>query len=211
MVMISLLFIGCNSSKNERSKKEAAVNLEMNSAFQYYNQLNLMIGEVANKVEEFKRALRAKERFEIEEKLEEVQTCATENADKISKLGGYQGDTELDNAYLELLEFYESLYTEDYPPLLDYWLRNDTKGVKVLLADVNARMKNELPGLEQKVILAKYTFFKKYNLPLPAGQRSGDKLNRQLDYLETHGTKRDRDRARRVREQLKEFKVKKKR
>jgi hypothetical protein len=138
-----------------------------------------------------------------------VQDSLTRTADSASELGGFGEDTALNWALLDLLEFYESLYTENLPQMIEVGFAGDREQYRELNQAYQARLKGELPPLEQKYIQAEREFASKYGLTQTSGSSGGgdirDKINRHLNFQSKHGSQRDKERAKRIQEQLKEM------
>jgi len=206
-LIISLLFMGCFCS----SQKDIGYT-DIKGALKYYNKLEGTVAAVMDKSDRFHRGISKWEPETIEKRLAELQTSITESADKAGKMGGYQGDTAYNHAVLDLLEFHESLYTEDIPRLLDLWLDNDTTRLNRLKEDYNQRVRNELKELGKKYKRAKFAFMKKYRIPKLREGLGGEMatIERSMDLLDQHGYQPDSRRIRKIRDKFNDIESKRK-
>lgn len=203
---ISLLFMGCSSS----SPKKKVTHTDTSGAIEYLNKLDGMLVKVINKSDDLHRIVKDRNEEEIDKKLQALLTCIEENADKASEMGGYRGDTALNYAVLDVLEFYESLYIVVFPPLIEAWLVNDTGKTRELQQDYRARMKEQLPGLEKKLKIARQEFVKVYNVPIDIEESIIQLTGQSVpDYLQEYGFEKDDARIGKIRDQLKNVDSKK--
>jgi len=207
IVVLAVLVMGIACSSGEKEETVAAGNSN-EDALAYYQKIDGMIIEIMNKVNGFNRVWRTRNKIKILGDLREVQGCLSDNADKASELGGYQGESDLNWAVLDLLEFYESLYKDNMPQMIEIGFEGDDVHFEELNQAYKMRLKEELPPLEKKYLKAEKAFAVKYHLKSSGGNNTKNKIDRHLNFQEKHGSQRDKDRAKRIKEQLKELQKK---
>ncbi|MCP5049877.1 MAG: hypothetical protein GY940_22100 [bacterium] len=174
MVIMAGLSSGCSSSKetateneNKESKagdKNTPGNTAENPAADYYTQLGETVSDMLNHLDQLNNVIRSQNKEQMAVKLKELQESIKTNADKAKALGAYKGDSEYGTAVLDYLEFYESLYRDDYPAALERLIEGDQKGAQGLILKVQVRVRSELPGFENAMFRAQDSFIKKYKL-----------------------------------------------
>jgi len=152
----------------------------------YYRKIDGMLAATQKRVSGFNSVLKTRDINRIRSELNEVRTSLSATAHRASELGGFRGDRVLNWALLDVLEFYESLYSDHMPLMIEVGFSGDRVQYQELDLAYRARLKNELPPLEQAYIQAEKAFAVKYDLKSTTGDATRDRIDRQLDDQNQH-------------------------
>lgn len=185
-------------------------------AFEYYSSMESRLDILLEKLDEFNSALRSMDSERITGRLDTLKSLVTRIADDINQLEPFEGNAVLRDTFLDNIEFYETLIHDDYPAMADYVINAGSYP----MAEVSAfnrkfleKLNSVAPALEEEVRKAHEHFVIKYKLKDWAEKRKllqssgSDGVDfKQYEYLESNGLSSERERYRKQRQILEEYK-----
>ncbi|MCP5049876.1 MAG: hypothetical protein GY940_22095 [bacterium] len=206
VTMITMFTAGCSSKGGSGN---------------YYQEMSDLVGEVMTKASQLNSSMIGATPEKVKGQLRNLQAFIKTNADKANEMGGFKGDEKLYNSVLDLLEFYETLYNDDFPPIIDSWSARDRDGADSQILNFNARLNTELPELEEEFFSSENEFVAKHSLSKTSRRvRSGTALRARLtfkgntsqqpQYMDETGMRRSGNQAKTARDRVLDIEAKRK-
>lgn len=163
LIFLSLFLFNCGSSDSSPSERESAPT-KSSLARRYYSKLVNYQRPIESRLRALNISIGRKSPGRIKSSLASVQDETTRIADLVSKIEGFEGDTTLRDAFLDLLEFYESIFSVEAQEIVDLLSNNpdDTDGIEFAIDGFNRRITEEGQDLEREFEEAKETFLRRY-------------------------------------------------
>jgi hypothetical protein len=160
MVFITLIFFNCGDSSSP-----GIFRVGKKQALKYNDNLVTYQRSVEKKINALNLAVQRQDPREIQDKLTQLQKLIETSADTISQIQGFAGDTSLRDAFLDQLEFYESLYSEEGQDMIDGFISDPpAENLNELVKNFKKRLNTEGAKVEKKLIATQDIFFKKFKL-----------------------------------------------
>lgn len=161
LVFISLILFNCGPSSSGGDSPGG----KSNQARKYNDNLVKYQRPVEKKIYALNAALKRQDPREIQDKLADLQEQIETSADTVSQMPGFEGDTSLRDAFLDELEFYESLWSEEGREMVDRFISDPgAEDLKEFTKKFNDRLNTEGEKVEKKLISTQHSFLKKYKL-----------------------------------------------
>ena len=206
-LLLLVTFTSCSSSGDRTSEL----------AFEYYSFMEARLDILVNKLDQFNEALKSMDTNRIRTQLDTLKTLVTRIADDVSQLGPFEGNTVLRDAFLDNIEFFETLIHEDYETMADYVINRGSFPMEEITEFNRAfleKLNTIAPALEKEVQKAHEPFLIKHRVKDWAERKgllnenesdlsgSSRAILKQYEYLENHGLSSERKRYRKQRQVL---------
>ena len=202
---LTVALVSCSSAQDRTSEL----------AFEYYSFMEARLDILLEKLDEFNQALKSMDPDRITGRLDILKTLVTRIADDVNQLEPFEGNSVLRDAFLDNIEFYETLIHDDYPVMADYVINAGSYPMEEV-TEFNRKFLGKLnsiaPALEDEVRKAHEHFTIKHKLKawaegkelLQDSDSEGVDF-RQYEYLENHGLASERERYRKQKQILQSY------